>query len=220
MNNNIVKITIPIEEFYQVINSAKVLSAQQIANNDTITIFDKQSYDEVASNLKDVNDAIKTIEVARKNVTSPMDAFKKNLMDVERDAVKDLKDYIDEAKTKMLEYSSELERKKQESEAKLKAEAEAAMSNPMTAMADALGSFTDKLFATSVSTDHTKNIRTTTKARITGEVDWIKVLSVQFAHNNLNPDDLIKGLPKAMTALGVDAIAGIEIYEEKTQIIR
>jgi hypothetical protein len=119
----------------------------------------------------------------------------------------------------MLDYANELERKKQETEAKLKAEAEASLANAM-ALGDVMAAFTDKLYATSVSSDHTKNIRTTTKARITGEVDWIKVLSVQFAHNNLNPEDLIKGLPKAMSALGVDAIAGIEIYQEKTQTIR
>ena len=57
-------------------------------------------------------------------------------------------------------------------------------------------------------------------ARIVGEVDWIKVLSVQFAHNNLTPEDLIVGLPKAMKELGVDSIAGVELYEHKTQVIR
>jgi hypothetical protein len=85
---------------------------------------------------------------------------------------------------------------------------------------DIMAAFTDKLYATTVENSQTKNIRTTVKARIVGEVDWIKVLSVQFAHNNLNPEDLIQGLPKAMKDLGVDSIAGIELYEHKTQVIR
>jgi hypothetical protein len=85
---------------------------------------------------------------------------------------------------------------------------------------DIMAAFTDKLYATTVENSQTKNIRTTVKARIVGEVDWIKVLSVQFAHNNLNPEGLIQGLPKAMKDLGVDSIAGIELYEHKTQVIR
>ena len=217
MNNN-VKIAIPVSDFYQIINSSNVLNAQQISILD-VPVTDKYSYDKMAENIKIVNDAIKDVETARKNVTAPMDAFKKDLIKLESDTTALLKQYVDQGKRKMLDYSQELERKKAESEAKLKAEAEASLANAV-ALGDVMSAFTDKLFATSVSTDHTKNIRTTTKARINGEVDWIKVLSVQFAHNNLTPEDLIKGLPKAMTALGVDAIAGIEIYEEKTQIIR
>lgn len=219
MNNNIVKIQIPISEFYLIINSANTLKAQQLLLLD-IAVQDKPSYDKMGESLKKVNDAIKEVETARKNVTAPVDAFKKELIKLETDTLAELKQFVEDGKRKMIEYSQELERKKAETEAKLKAEAEASLNNPMMAMAEALGAFTDKLYATSVSTDHTKNIRTTTKARINGEVDWMKVLSVQFAHNNLNPEDLIKGLPKAMSALGVDEIAGIEIYQEKTQTIR
>lgn len=219
MNNNIVKIQIPISEFYLIINSANTLKAQQLLLLD-IEVQDKTSYDKMGESLKKVNDAIKEVETARKNVTAPVDAFKKELIKLETDTLAELKQFVEDGKRKMIEYSQELERKKAEAEAKLKAEAEASLNNPMMAMAEALGTFTDKLYATSVSTEHTKNIRTTTKARISGEVDWMKVLSVQFAHNNLNPEDLIKGLPKAMIELGVDAIAGIEIYQEKTQTIR
>jgi hypothetical protein len=46
------------------------------------------------------------------------------------------------------------------------------------------------------------------------------VLSVQFAFNNLKPEDLLNGLAKAMKELGVDSIEGIELYEHKTQVIR
>jgi roadblock/LC7 domain-containing protein len=219
MNNNIVKIQIPISEFYQIINSANTLKAQQLTILGMV-VKDRPSYDTMAESLKKVNDAIKDVEIARKNVTAPVDAFKKELIKLETDTLAELKQFVEDGKRKMIEYSQELERKKAEAEAKLKAEAEASLNNPMMAMAEALGTFTDKLFATSVSTEHTKNIRTITKARISGEVDWMKVLSVQFANKNINPEDLLKGLPKAMRELGVDAIEGIEIYEEKTQIIR
>lgn len=218
MNNN-VKIAIPVSEFYQIINSTSVLNAHKMSILD-VPVTDKYSYDKVSETIKAVNEAIKQVETARKNVTAPMDAFKKDLIKLESETTASLKQFVEDGKRKMLEYSQELERKKAEAEAKLKAEAEASLNNPMMAMAEALGAFTDKLYATSVSTDHTKNIRTTTKARINGEVDWIKVLMVQFSSNNLNAEDLIKGLPKAMTALGVESIDGIEIFEEKTQIIR
>ena len=218
MNNNIVKIQIPISEFYLIINSANTLKAQQLLLHD-IAVNDKPSYDKMGESLKKVSDAIKEVETARKNVTAPIDGFKKELIKLETDTLAELKQFVEDGKRKMIEYSQELERKKQETEAKLKAEAEASLASAM-ALGDVMAAFTDKLYATSVSSDHTKNIRTTTKARITGEVDWIKVLSVQFAHNNLNPEDLLKGLPKAMKDLGVDDIAGIEIYQEKTQIIR
>jgi hypothetical protein len=217
MNNN-VKIAIPVSDFYQIINSASVLNAQQMSNID-VQVTDKYSYDKMAETIKAVNDAIKDVETARKNVTAPMDAFKKDLIKLESETTASLKQFVEDGKRKMLDYSQELERKKQEAEAKLKAEAEASLASAV-ALGDVMAAFTDKLYATSVSTDHTKNIRTTTKARINGEVDWIKILSVQFSSNNINPEDLLKGLPKAMDTLGVDAIAGIEIYKEKTQIIR
>jgi hypothetical protein len=217
MNNN-VKIAIPVSDFYQIINSASVLNAQQMSNID-VQVTDKYSYDKMAETIKAVNDAIKDVETARKNVTAPMDAFKKDLIKLESETTASLKQFLEDGKRKMLDYSQELERKKQEAEAKLKAEAEASLASAV-ALGDVMAAFTDKLYATSVSTDHTKNIRTTTKARINGEVDWIKVLSVQFSSNNINPEDLLKGLPKAMDTLGVDAIAGIEIYQEKTQTIR
>jgi hypothetical protein len=88
------------------------------------------------------------------------------------------------------------------------------------AVSDVIAAFTDKLYATTVENNQTKNIRSTIKARVNGEVNWVKVLSVQFAFNNLKPEDLLNGLPKAMKELGVDSIEGIELYEHKTQVIR
>jgi hypothetical protein len=83
-----------------------------------------------------------------------------------------------------------------------------------------MAAFTDKLFTNAVETNQTKNVRTTIKARISGEVDWLKVLSVLFGAGELEPERLIERLPKAMEFMHVDNIDGIELYEHKTQVIR
>jgi hypothetical protein len=43
---------------------------------------------------------------------------------------------------------------------------------------------------------------------------------VLFQSGKLAPEDLLKNLPTAMKVCGVDAIAGIELIEVKTQSIR
>jgi hypothetical protein len=216
--NNIVKIQIPISEFYEIINSANVLKAQQVCSAE-LTVNDIDSYERANEMIKSVNEAIKVVEAARKNVTAPLDSFKSNLINVEKETLAALKQYVIDGKEKMLQYSKEVERKRAEAEAKLKAEAEASLKSAV-ALADIMSTFTDKLYATSVSSDHTKNIRTVTKAKVVGEVDWNMVISIQFANGNLDADELLKGLPKAMKALNVEAIQGIELYEHKTQIIK
>ena len=218
--NSLAKVQIPIEKIYLAINSAQVLNAQAITRkNETLTINSATDYSSLNTAVKDVSDAVKAIEAARKEVTTPLEHFKKELIKLEKDATAPLIEFIEAAKKSMVEYYERLEAEQAAAEAKLKAEAAASLKQAES-VNDIMAAFTDKLFATTVENNQTKNIRTTTKARIVGEVDWIKVLSVQFAHNNLTPEDLIVGLPKAMKELGVDSIAGIELYEHKTQVIR
>jgi type I site-specific restriction endonuclease len=218
--NSLAKVQIPIEKIYLAINSPQVLNAQAITRkNETLTINSATDYSLLNAAVKDVNDAVKAIEAARKEVTTPLEHFKKELIKLEKDATAPLIEFIEAAKKRMVEYHERLEAEQAAAEAKLKAEAAASLKQAES-VNDIMAAFTDKLFATSVENNQTKNIRTTLKARIVGEVDWIKVLSVQFAHNNLTPEDLIVGLPKAMKELGVDSIAGIELYEHKTQVIR
>lgn len=218
--NSLAKVQIPIEKIYLAINSPQVLNAQAITRkNETLTINSATDYSSLNAAVKDVNDAVKAIEAARKEVTTPLEHFKKELIKLEKDATAPLIEFIEAAKKSMVEYYERLEAEQAAAEAKLKAEAAASLKQAES-VNDIMAAFTDKLFATSVENNQTKNIRTTLKARIVGEVDWIKVLSVQFAHNNLTPEDLIVGLPKAMKELGVDSIAGIELYEHKTQVIR
>lgn len=218
--NSLAKVQIPIEKIYLAINSPQVLNAQAITRkNETLTINSATDYSLLNTAVKDVNDAVKAIEAARKEVTTPLEHFKKELIKLEKDATAPLIEFIEAAKKSMVEYYERLESEQAAAEAKLKAEAAASLKQAES-VNDIMAAFTDKLFATSVENNQTKNIRTTTKARIVGEVDWIKVLSVQFAHNNLKPEDLIVGLPKAMKELGVDSIAGVELYEHKTQVIR
>ena len=219
--NTLAKVQIPIEKIYLAINSHQVLNAQAIIkrNAEALTINSATDYSALNTAVKDVNDAVKAIEAARKEVTTPLEQFKKELIKLEKDATAPLIEFIEDAKKRMVQYYERLEAEQEAAEAKLKAEAAASLKQAES-VNDIMAAFTDKLFATTVENNQTKNIRTTLKARIVGEVDWLKVLAVQFAHNNLTPEDLIQGLPKAMKEMGVDSIAGVELYEHKTQVIR
>jgi hypothetical protein len=222
--NTLAKVQIPIEKIYLAINSPQTLNAQAIIARNSVggeanSVVNVSEYTAMNAAVKDVNDAVKAIEAARKEVTTPLEHFKKELIKLEKDATAPLLDFIEDAKKRMVEYHERLEAEQEAAEAKLRAEAAASMKQAES-VGDIMAAFTDKLYATTVENSQTKNIRTTIKARIVGEVDWIKVLSVQFSHNNLNPEDLIQGLPKAMKDLRVDSISGIELYEHKTQVIR
>jgi hypothetical protein len=218
------KIQIPIEKIYAAINSPDVLNAQAtIARNtgggEALTIRNVSDYTAMNAAVKEVSDAVKLIEGARKDVTTPLDNFKKELMKLERENTAPLIEFIEDAKRVMLEYHERLEAEQAAAEAKLKAEAEASLKQAQS-VGDIMANFTDRLFATSVENNQTKNVRTTIKARINGEVDWVKVLGLLFASGELDANELIKNLPRAMKAQGVEAIAGIELYEHKTQIIK
>jgi hypothetical protein len=218
------KIQIPIEKIYAAINSPDVLNAQAtIARNtgggEALTIHNVSEYTAMNAAVKEVSDAVKLIESARKDVTTPLDNFKKELMKLERESTAPLIEFIEDAKRVMVEYHERLEAEQAAAEAKLKAEAEASLKQAQS-VGDIMANFTDRLFATTVENNQTKNVRTTIKARINGEVDWVTVLGLLFASGELDPNELIKNLPRAMKAQGVEAIAGIELYEHKTQIIK
>ena len=196
--NSIAKITIPIEKLYQTINSAEVLSAQQTIHNAS-AITNSAEYASAASAISQVNQAVKAIENARKTVTTPLDSYKKELMRIESDATAPLMAFITSTKAAMLRYSAESERKLAAEQAKAT-------------------TFEDLVDVT-IKQDHIKGIRTIRKVRISGEVDWLKVLSVLFGSGMYKPDDLTRNLLKAMEICNIEAIAGIEIYEEKIQTI-
>lgn len=222
--NTLAKVQIPIEKIYLAINSPQTLNAQAIIKSNTgggeaNSVTNVSEYTAMNAAVKDVSDAVKAIEAARKEVTTPLEHFKKELIKLEKDATAPLIEFIEDAKKRMVEYHERLEAEQEAAEAKLIAEAAQSIKEA-EALNDVIAAFTDKLYATTVENNQTKNIRTTLKARTVGEVDWLKVLAVQFAYNNIKPDDLIQGLPKAMKELGVDRIEGIELYEHKTQIIR
>lgn len=196
--NSIAKITIPIEKLYQTINSAEVLSAQQTIHNSS-AITNSAEYASAASAISQVNQAVKAIENARKTVTTPLDSYKKELMRIESDATAPLMAFITSTKAAMLRYSEESERKLAAEQAK--------------------AATLEDLVDVTIKQDHIKGIRTIRKVRISGEVDWLKVLSVLFASGMYKPEDFTQNLVRAMEKCGVDSIAGIEIYEEKIQTI-
>jgi hypothetical protein len=210
-----------ISEFYKSLNSTEVLRAQGMIEGAPKAIEDKLSYDMSAESIKAANDAIKHIETNRKMVTSPLDAYKKSVMDVERDATAPLKAYIEQRKAMMIDYSNELERKKAEADAKIAQEAaEALLSSSADAVANIMAKFTDSTTSTTLDIDHTKNIRITKKAEIVGEVDWATVLWTLMQAEMFDVAELLRKLPKAMELTNMDSIRGIEITNVKSQAIR
>jgi hypothetical protein len=217
METNIENLT----DFHNAINSAEVLKSQQMMKAVPAKIEDKFSYDVSAESIKAANDAIKHIETHRKMITLPLDAYKKQLMDIEKAATQPLKDFIDNRKALMIEYSNELERIKAEADAKIAAEAKAAMLNSGAgAVADIMAHFTDAMTATTLNNDHTKNIRISKKAEMVGKVDWLAVLMTILKAEMFDVAELMRKLPKAMEVTGTSSIKGIEIIEVKTQVIR
>lgn len=217
METNIENLT----DFHNAINSAEVLKSQQMMKAVPAKIEDKFSYDVSAESIKSANDAIKHIETHRKMITLPLDAFKKQLMDIEKAATQPLRDFIDNRKVLMIEYSNELERIKAEADAKIAAEAKAAMLNSGAgAVADIMAHFTDAMTATTLNNDHTKNIRISKKAEIVGDVDWLAVLMTIMKAEMFDVAELMRKLPKAMELTNTTAIKGIKLTEIKTQVIR
>jgi hypothetical protein len=210
-----------LSEFYKSLNSTEVLRAQSMIEGAPQAIEDKLSYDMSAESIKAANDAIKHIETNRKMVTSPLDAYKKSVMDVERDATAPLKAYIEQRKAMMIDYSNDLERKKAEADAKIAQEAaDAMMSASSSDVSNIFATFTDATTTTTLELDHTKNIRITKKAEIVGEVDWMTLLWTLMQAEMFDVQELLRKLPKAMEITNIAEIRGIEIVERKTQAIR
>lgn len=213
------EIILKVDSLYEVINNETTLKTQKLINESPSKIQDRLSYDITEYTIKLANDVVKSIESSRKSITAPLDAYKKQIMDVEKEAVEPLKKYIESAKTKMLDYNNELERVQREANEKLRIESEEALKDaPIDVFNTLAGYFTDQ--AISINTEQPKNIRVTKKARICGEVNWSMVLNVLFAAESLDYQDLLTPLAKAMEKCGVVKIEGIEIYDHKTQVIR
>jgi len=210
-----------ISDFYKSLNSTEVLRAQGMIEGAPKAIEDKLSYDMSAESIKAANDAIKHIETNRKMVTLPLDAYKKSVMDVERDAVAPLKAYIDERKAMMINYSNELAVKKAVADAKIAQEAADALKLAVTSdVSGIFANFTDATTSTTLELDHTKNIRITKKAEIVGEVDWATLLWTLMQAEMFDVAELLRKLPKAMEITNIAEIRGIEIIEVKNQVIR
>jgi hypothetical protein len=210
-----------ISEFYKSLNSTEVLRAQSMIEGAPQAIEDKLSYDMSAESIKAANDAIKHIETNRKMVTSPLDAYKKSVMDVERDATAPLKAYIEQRKAMMIDYSNDLERKKAEADAKIAQDAaDALISASSSDVSNIFATFTDATTTITLEIDHTKNIRITKKAEIVGEVDWMTLLWTLMQAEMFDVQELLRKLPKAMEITNIAEIRGIEIVERKTQAIR
>jgi len=213
------ELTLKVDSLYEVINHPSTLKSQQLINDAPNKVEDKLSYDITEHTIKLANDVVKAIESSRKTITAPLDAYKKQIMDIEKSAVEPLKKYIESSKSKMLAYNEELERVQKEANEKLRLDSEEALKNASIEDFSALaGQLVDQ--SISINTEQPKNIRVTKKARINGEVNWSMVLNVLFAAEVLDYQDLLTPLVKAMEKCGVVKIDGIEIYDHKSQVIR
>ena len=213
------EIILKVDSLYEVINNQTTLKTQKLINESPSKIQDRLSYDITEYTIKLANEVVKSIESSRKLITAPLDAYKKQIMDIEKESTEPFKKYIESAKTKMLEYNNELEKVQREANEKLRIESEKALENVSIEDFSALaGQLVDQ--AISINTEQPKNIRITKKARICGEVNWSMVLNVLFASECLDYQDLLTPLAKAMEKCGVVKIDGIEIYDHKTQVIR
>jgi hypothetical protein len=210
-----------ISEFYKALNSTEVLRAQSMIQGAPQAIEDKLTYDMSAASIKAANDAIKHIETNRKMVTLPLDAYKKSVMDVERDAIAPLKAYIEQRKAMMIDYSNELAVKKAVADAKIAQEAADALKLAVTSdVSGIFATFTDATTSTTLELDHTKNIRISKKAEIVGEVDWATLLWTLMQAEMFDIQELLRKLPKAMEITNMESIKGIQIIEVKNQVIR
>ena len=210
-----------LSEFYKALNSTEVLRAQSMIQGAPQAIEDKLTYDMSAASIKAANDAIKHIETNRKMVTLPLDAYKKSVMDVERDAIAPLKAYIEQRKAMMIDYSNELAVKKAVADAKIAQEAADALKLAVTSdVSGIFATFTDATTSTTLELDHTKNIRISKKAEIVGEVDWATLLWTLMQAEMFDIQELLRKIPKAMEITNIAEIKGIEIIEVKNQVIR
>jgi len=210
-----------LSEFYKSLNDTEVLRAQSMIQAAPQIIEDKLSYDMSAESIKAANDAIKHIELNRKMVTLPIDAYKKSIMDVEKDIVAPLKAYIEHRKQMMIDYSNELAVKKAVADAKIAQDAADALKSAVTSdVSGIFATFTDATTTTTLELDHTKNIRISKKAEIVGEVDWATLLWTLMQAEMFDVAELLRKLPKAMEITKIDRINGIELTEVKTQVIR
>jgi len=213
------EITLKVDSLYEVINHTSTLKTQQLIKDAPNKVEDKLSYDITEHTIKLANEVVKSIESIRKYVTTPIDAYKKQIMELEKEATEPLKMYIESAKTMMLAYNEELVRVQREANEKLRIESEKALANvSIEDFSTLAGQLIDQ--SISINTEQPKNIRITKKARICGEVNWSMVLNVLFAAECLDYQELLAPLAKAMEKCGVVKIDGIEIYEHKTQVIR
>ena len=213
------ELTLKVDSLYEVINHPTSLKSQQLINDAPNKVEDKLSYDITEHTIKLANEVVKSIESSRKVITAPLDAYKKQIMDLEKESTEPFKKYIESAKAKMLDYNQELERFQKEANEKLRIQSEKALQDvSIEEFSTLAGQLVDQ--SISINTEQPKNIRIIKKARISGEVNWSMVLNVLFAAEVLDYQDLLTPLAKAMEKCGVVKIDGIEIYDHKTQVIR
>lgn len=211
------EIQILSDKLTEIVNSDQVLIAHKYIASSTDLVTSQLQHDEVGYTAKLANDAIRLIENHRKEITKPLDDAKKHIMNIEKDAIAPLQEYVAKAKAMMLGYAKEQKVKQDQANELMQQNAAKALSQETSA--DVLGSLIDQ--SVSIIIEQPKNIRTTIKAKQDGTfVDWAEVVEVLILADKFDPEWLLKGLPEAMRKVGCERIKGIELYEQQTQVIR
>lgn len=101
-------------------------AAVYVSKSKELIIENQNDYEQAANDLKVVKSIYKTLEEARKKITTPLDIAKKAVMDLFRDPSTALEGAELVIKRKMIEYTNEQERRRRVEEERLQREAKAA----------------------------------------------------------------------------------------------
>lgn len=175
-------------------------------------ITDQLTFDEVKFSAQQLDKVVKAIEAAAKADREPLQAEVKRIIAHEKELTEPLKNAVAKAKASMLSYQNELARIEREAAQKAATEAAERLlhSDPQQPIEQVPQLVLDK----------PGGLRSTKKARITGNVDWEAVVETLIAAEKFDPETLLKGLPAAMEKANVREIKGIEVFEHLTQTLR
>ena len=110
------------------INTQEVQSSTDVTilcQNAEVTISNQGDYDSAATILKAVKSRYKEIDEQRKEITKPLDAAKKAVMELFNSPLKALEKAESFIKSRMIDYTSEQEKKAREEQARLQKLADA-----------------------------------------------------------------------------------------------
>ena len=175
-------------------------------DNQTVTISSQQDYLSASDTLKIITQKIKKVEEKRKEYTQPLDEAKKRIMADFQAITKPLEEFVATVKSKMLEWYRIEQKRLDEEQKKLEAEAlkkakEQNISEVQVAVVN------------EIKTQRAEFSTTTIRKTWTHEITDDKEVPREF----LMPDE--KKIMQAVRS-GIREIKGVRIYQDEQPIIR